>query len=179
NGPTAPALPGFPVQEQLPALSLPPGGGQPGPDATVPCEATPEQRRFDLIASWADGLRFRSADDAFHLHVGGNAQVDSTWLIGPQGAFALPNNGGTSGIGNAAGTFLRRVRLRLEGAIYDQFDYIVEYDFAHANNENSGIEPPSFGNLSSSPVPCNVWMQVRDVPFFGNIRIGNQVKPIG
>src|SRR5262249_22125348 len=87
--------------------------------------------------------------------------------------------GGTSGIGNAAGTFLRRVRLRLEGDIYDQFDYIVEYDFAHANNENSGIEPPSFGNLSSSPVPCNVWMQVRDVPFFGNIRIGNQVKPIG
>ena len=31
----------------------------------------------------------------------------------------------------------------------------------------------------SSPAPLNVWMQVRDVPYFGNIRVGNQVKPIG
>src|SRR5207302_6871608 len=96
---------------------------------------TPEQRRFNLLVNWADGLRFRSPDDAFHIHVGGNAQIDSTWLIGPNGAFLTPG-GTTSGIGGASATFLRRVRLRFEGDIYNQFDYIVEYDFANANNEN-------------------------------------------
>src|SRR5205807_8964439 len=118
------------------------------------------------------------ADDAFHLHVGGNAQIDSTWLIAPNAAFALPN-GSTSGIGGASATFLRRVRLRVEGDIYDQFDFIVEYDFANASNENDGLQPASFGNLAGQPAPTNIWMQICDVPFLGNVRIGNLVKPIG
>src|SRR4029079_7422347 len=107
---------------------------------------------------------------------GGNAQVDSTWLIGPKGAFLTPS-GGISGIGNASATFLRRTRLRVEGNIYEQFDFIVEYDFANANNENDGLQPPSFGNISGAPAPCNIWMQVRDVPYLGNVRAGTQVKP--
>src|SRR5262249_22511180 len=60
-----------------------------------------------------------------------------------------------------------------------QFDYVIEYDFANASNDNSGLQPPSFGNLTSSPAPLNVWMQVRDVPYLGNVRVGNQAKPIG
>jgi phosphate-selective porin OprO/OprP len=92
--------------------------------------------------------------------------------------FAIPG-GGTNGVENAAATFLRRVRLRFDGDIYDQFDYMVEYDFANANNENSGIQPPSFGNIAGEPAPCNIWLQIRDVPFLGNVRMGNQVKPIG
>jgi phosphate-selective porin OprO/OprP len=131
-----------------------------------------------LTAGWLNGLRFRSADDAFHIHVGGNAQIDSTWLIGPKGAFAVPN-GSTSGIGNASATFLRRARLRVEGDIFDQVDFIVEYDFANAANENDGVQPPSFGNIAGQPAPANVWMQVRDVPVLGNVRFGNIIKPIG
>ena len=137
-----------------------------------------ESRGHGLTAGWYDGLRFRSEDDAFHLHVGGNAQIDSTWLIAPKGAFALPG-GAISGLGNASATFLRRVRFRIDGDIYNQFDFVVEYDFANANNENDGLEPPSFGNITSSPAPANIWMQVRDVPLFGNVRLGNMVKPIG
>jgi len=144
------------------------------------CETSPhpEKQRFHLEASWDNGLILESDDKQFHLHVGGNAQIDSTWLIGPQSAFALPS-GGSNGVGNAAATFLRRARLRAEGDIFDQFDYVVEYDFANADNENSGQQPPSFGNLNGAPAPANVWMQVRDVPWLGNVRIGNQVKPIG
>jgi phosphate-selective porin OprO/OprP len=92
--------------------------------------------------------------------------------------FAIPG-GGQNGVENDAATFLRRVRLRLDGDIFDQFDYMVEYDLANANNENDGLQPASFGNIAGSPAPCNIWLQVRDVPFFGNVRIGNQVKPIG
>ncbi|HJZ60116.1 MAG TPA: porin [Gemmataceae bacterium] len=157
----------------VPALhGLRDGGGSPvGP-------AQPD-RGSGLAATWTDGLRFRSADDAFHIHVGGNAQIDSTWLIAPNSAFDLPNNGGTSGIGGASATFLRRVRIRLDGDIYDQFDYMIEYDLANASNDTGSNQPPSFGSITGSPAPTNIWIQIRDVPFFGNVRFGNQVKPIG
>src|SRR5262249_28358829 len=87
--------------------------------------------------------------------------------------------GGMNGVENASATFIRRARVRLEGDIFDQFDFVLEYDFSNADNENSGQQPPSFGNLGTSPAPINVWMQIREVPYLGNIRIGNQVKPIG
>lgn len=141
-------------------------------------ETPPKRRKIELEASWDDGLWFTSADQQFRIHVGGSAQIDSTWLIGPQSAFALPN-GQANGIGNAAGTFLRRARLRADGGIFEQFDYIVEYDFANAANENEGLQPPSFGNLTTAPVPTNIWMQMRDVPYLGTVRVGNQTKPIG
>src|SRR5262249_11150878 len=113
----------------VPALhGLRDGGGAP----VRPAQPDPGSR---LAPTWTDGLRFRSADDAFHIHVGGNAQIDSTWLIAPNSAFDLPNNGGTSGIGGASATFLRRVRIRLDGDIYDQFDYMIEYDLANASND--------------------------------------------
>jgi phosphate-selective porin OprO/OprP len=143
-----------------------------------PMEPAREEQKHVLTTNWRNGLWFRSADGAFNLHIGGNAQIDSTWLIAPNSAFALPN-GNTSGVGNASATFLRRTRLRVEGEIYDKFDFIVEYDFANANNENDGVQPASFGNIAGAPAPTNIWMQVRDVPFFGNVRFGNLLKPIG
>ena len=121
---------------------------------------------------------FHSTDDLFHLHIGGAGQIDSVWLIGPTTTFNSPS-GGTSGVGNAAATQLRRAVLQADGDIFGQFDYFVQFDFANASNDNSGLQPPSFSNLTSSPAPLNIWMQVRDVPILGNVRFGNQVKPIG
>jgi phosphate-selective porin OprO/OprP len=66
-----------------------------------------------------------------------------------------------------------------EGSIYDQFDFMIEYDFANAANENSGQQSASFANLTSAPTPLNLWLQIRDVPCLGNVRYGNQSKPIG
>jgi phosphate-selective porin OprO/OprP len=169
-----------------PAVSADPQAGTGAPGAAeersglaVPPGESPGEKdrsRTILEASWENGLWFRAAD-AFRIHVGGNAQVDSTWLIGPKGLFAIPG-GGMNGVENASATFLRRARLRFEGDIYDQVDYIVEYDFAHAVNDG-GTAPPSFGNLTGTPAPANVWMQVREVPYLGNVRFGYQVKPIG
>ena len=76
----------------------------------VPTVNAAASRKVGLDAYWEDGLWFESANKQFRLHVGGSAQIDSTWLIGPKSAFALPN-GGANGIDNAAGTFLRRARL--------------------------------------------------------------------
>jgi hypothetical protein len=130
------------------------------------------------VAAGPDTRRLRSSDGNLHLHVGGNAQWDSTWLIAPDSVFALPD-GGTNGTENLPATFIRRARLRFEGDTYDQFDYIVEYEFANADNDNGGIQAPSNANIAGTVAPCNVWMQIRDVPLLGNVRIGHQTKPIG
>jgi phosphate-selective porin OprO/OprP len=150
--------------------------GDDGTDCPAPAS---QKRRHRLEAFWDNGLRFESDDDQFRLHVGGNAQIDSVWFMPPQSVFALPG-GGMNGIGNANATFLRRARLRADGEIFGQFDYMAEVDFANAANDNtSANSPPSFSSLIGSPSPCNVWMQIRDVPVLGNVRAGYQVKPIG
>jgi phosphate-selective porin OprO/OprP len=131
-----------------------------------------------LQVTWDYGLRFVSPDDQYHVHVGGIAQLDTVWLIGPQSVFAIPG-GGSNGVGNAQASQLRRTILQVNGDFLQQFDFFVQLDFANASNDNSGLQPPSFGNLTSSPAPLNIWMQVRDVPVLGHIRIGNQVKPLG
>jgi phosphate-selective porin OprO and OprP len=161
-----------PVVTQGPAV--PDHGG----DDILLSAPPPPERRVPLLVSWDNGLRFESDDKHFSLHVGGIAQIDSVWLIGPQSVFASPG-GASNGVGNAQATQLRRAILQVDGGIFDQFDYSIEFDFANASNDNSGLQPPSFGNLTSSPAPLNVWMQVRDVPYLGNVRVGNQTKPIG
>jgi len=138
----------------------------------------PPDPRTKLDAYWDNGFRLESSDKKFRLHIGGDVQIDSTWLIGPNSVFAIPG-GGMNGIDNSSATFLRRARFRFEGDVYEQFDYLVQYDFANATNENSGEEPPSFGDLSSAPVPVGVWVQARDLPYLGNVRVGQQKKPIG
>jgi phosphate-selective porin OprO/OprP len=134
--------------------------------------------RFGLHASWDNGLYFISDDKQFRLHVGGNAQIDSVWFLPPQSVYALPG-GAANGVGNANATILRRARFRIDGSIFGQFDYMAEVDFANAANEDSGDQPLSFNSLIGSPAPCNIWVQVRDVPVLGNVRVGYQVKPIG
>ncbi len=135
-------------------------------------------RSIPLEASWADGLQLESANKQFKLHVGGIGQIDSVWYIGPASAFN--NAGGSSStVQNAAATIIRRAILQADGEIYGRFDYSIQFDFANASNDNDGEQAPTFGNLTSSPTPLNVWLQVRDVPFFGYVRVGNQTKTIG
>ncbi len=141
-------------------------------------DAHPRKQRIPLEATWDNGLQFESADERFRIHVGGAGQLDTVALVGPQSVFALPG-GGSNGVGNAQATQLRRTILQADGQIFGQFDYTVQYDFANASNDNSGLQPPSFSNLTSSPAPHNIWMQVRDLPYLGNVRVGNQKKPIG
>src|SRR5262249_46000399 len=151
--PPAPGLPDGQLAGPSPAFHGPrEGGGSPvGP--------THEDRKHRLTAGWLDGLRFHSTNDQFHVHVGGNVQIDASWLIAPTSA-SLPPTGRLRGIGGPAATFVRRARLRLEGDIWDQVDYIIEYDFANASNNTTGTnQPPSFGNIAGSPAPINIWMQ--------------------
>lgn len=147
---------------------------------TTTTETSPPipSNRVPLQAYWDYGLRFMTDNEKFNLHIGGVGQVDSVYFFGPSDIFAGPG-GAANGIGDAQATFLRRAILQAEGRIYDRFDFMLQYDFANASNDTSGQQPPSFGNLAGNPAPLNIWLQVRDVPMLGNVRIGNQVKTIG
>jgi phosphate-selective porin OprO/OprP len=173
-------LSGTPDVKPGPALASPPapvagpqiGYGPPPPDSP------PQPRGFPLQATWDGGLRLESDDKQFDVHIGGIGQVDTVFPIGPHSVFTAPGNG-TSGVGNAQATLLRRAILEANGTIFGQFDYFLQFDFANASNENDTLAPPSFATLTTSPAALNVWMQVRDLPYFGNVRFGNQVKTVG
>jgi phosphate-selective porin OprO and OprP len=150
----------------------------PGQRMEAAAPTAPAADAVVLQASWQNGVRLSSSDDQFHVHLGGLAQLDSTWLIGPHSVFLLPGDQ-MNGVGNSSATQLRRVRLVFDGDMYGMFDFVVSYDFANANDENSGLQPPSFGNIAGQPAPQDIWLQIRDVPLVGNIRIGYQTKPIG
>jgi phosphate-selective porin OprO and OprP len=176
RGAAQPAAAPVPAAPAHPEAIPPDLHGADGAALTIVPPATPSPIRFD--ATWDNGLFLTSDDKQFRFHAGGVGQIDSVWLIGPKGNFAIPG-GGMNGVENSAATQLRRAILEIDGTVYGQFDYMLQYDFANASNDNSGLQPPSFGNLSSSPAPQNIWMQVRDVPYLGIVRIGNQNKPIG
>jgi phosphate-selective porin OprO/OprP len=143
-----------------------------------PCTSQENKGKIVLEASWDYGFHLESESKQFSFHVGGIGMIDSVFPIGPQSVFAA-HGGGTSGVGNDQATQIRRAILQADGTIFEQFDFSIEFDFANASNDNSGLQPVSFGNLTSSPAPLNVWMQIRDVPVLGYVRIGNQVKTIG
>lgn len=147
------------------------------PIANVLPSADDSRPRMNIY--WDDKLIAESADRQFRLHVGGTIQIDSTWLIGPNGLFLVPGDG-TSGVGNSAAVFLRRGRFQLDGTVWGQFDFVIDYDLANAANDaNNGADPPQFDSLLGSPAPKDVWIQARDVPWLGTVRFGNQKKPIG
>lgn len=134
-------------------------------------------RRITLEPYWDHGLWFISPDQELRLHIGGSAQIDSTWLIGPNGVFAIPS-GGMNGEENASATFIRRARMRIDGDVVGRLGFCIEYDFANVVNDGSGSQQSS-SNFTSSPAATNVWVEVRELAWLGNLRIGIQKKPIG
>lgn len=171
-----------PTPEKVPVVTV--------SDASSPTVAVPKvesckidaasnaSRRVPLQAYWDNGLRFESETKNFDIHIGGTGNIDTVIPYGPADLFLGPN-GASNGVGDAKATFLRRSVLQAEGRIYDRFDFSIQFDFANASNDNNGEQPPSFGNLTSSPAPQNIWLQVRDVPYLGYVRFGQQKKPIG
>jgi phosphate-selective porin OprO/OprP len=137
-----------------------------------------EAGQIPLVPYWDHGLRFVSTDEQFNLHVGGNAQWDSVWLNGSDSVLGEPASNATSTT-NSGSSNLRRARIKFDGNVYESFDYSLEFDLANAVNDNKDLQSPTQDNVAGSPFPCNIWLQIRDVPFFNRVRIGNQVKPVG
>jgi phosphate-selective porin OprO/OprP len=135
------------------------------------------RHRLRLVPYWDHGLQLVSPDENFQLHAGGNLQWDSVWLVGSSGVLESGNN--ATSTGNSGASLIRRARFKFDGHIDRWFDYSIEYDLANSVNDNKDLASPTQDNLADSAFPCNVWIQLREVPWFGRVRIGNQVKPLG
>jgi phosphate-selective porin OprO and OprP len=119
-----------------------------------------------LSAKWHHGLELSSKDKHFRVHVGGRYQFDTVWYdasdelqMGPGGVGLLQD-----------GADFRRARVRIDGQMYDTFEWAMEYDFAAAV---AGATTPSVNSIGFT----DVWVEWTKIPAIGSLRIGNMKEP--
>ncbi len=130
---------------------------------------------FRLNASWdAGGLRFKSADQAFSVHIGGRLMSDEVWFTQSPALKASPVQppnsplGLITGVGPGIGDlqdafFIRRARVVGDGTIYQTIEFKVEFDF---ENYNSLLFDESY-------------VGAKDLPYVDTVRIGQEHVPFG
>ena len=129
-------------------------------------------------SKWSNAFDAESANKDFRVKIGGRTQVDaSAFSAGPGPGNQPPNEGGLDP-GLADTVNLRRGRFRIEGRMYEMYDWACEYDFVNQINVNNEVYPTE---RDAGPLTAvtDLWMQVREVPILGTIRIGNQKDPYG
>ncbi|HTN77930.1 MAG TPA: porin [Pirellulaceae bacterium] len=125
-----------------------------------------------MTAQWKDGLEFSTKNKDFRVHIGGRTQVDLGWFSVDPNLYT-PTGAPTSGLGNtyADGVDFRRARLRIDGTMYETMEWAVEYDFVNSAN--------FAGSTRTVTAATDLWWMFKEVPFFQNIKIGNQKEAIG
>lgn len=126
----------------------------------------------EVTTSFSNGIRWRSADQAFALHLGGRFEWDNAWfsqsdnlLIGPSAGTRFQD-----------GTVMRRARLRADGTVWNSMDFVFEVNFANIQDAaNVNDQAVLVGSVGLT----DVWVQFRDVPLVGNVRLGHFVAPYG
>jgi phosphate-selective porin OprO/OprP len=126
-----------------------------------------------LSATWENGAWLRSANNSFVVHFGGTVHYDAAFYqASPLLQLAPP-----AGVGPFNdGANMRRARLFAEGTFYDAVDFKFELEFMNgigfspAQTEN----PINESSVTNAPGPTDAWINIKDVPFFGNVRIGSQ-----
>jgi phosphate-selective porin OprO/OprP len=170
------------LQQQLQNPGAPPAAGNPpgvkryvvGSDVTATGKYLP------------DGLTFSTANGDFKTHIGGVVQLDYV---------ALRNNnpGILPGSNTQDSVTFRRLRFRAEGTMYENIDWVSEFDMAMALQNTNQLDaaaqslglrsfPASValpgnvqgGNTINVIQPTTVFMTIKDIPILQNIRVGNQ-----
>jgi phosphate-selective porin OprO/OprP len=157
--------------------SLPP----PAPPVEVqgaPCpspgaESKPAAPKFDIL--WNNGLYFQTANKDFTAHLGGLVHLDSAWYAAPASLQTFP--GGTGRFTD--GSTPRRLRLFADGTMYSNFDYLFAMEFANGTGPVGSTGAPLATNTFASPGVLDAWITMKDVPWVGNVRVGNQKEPFG
>jgi phosphate-selective porin OprO/OprP len=129
-------------------------------------------------SKWSNAFDAESANKDFRVKIGGRTQVDaSAFSAGPGPGNQPPNEGGLDP-GLADTVNFRRGRFRIEGRMYEMYDWACEYDFVNQINVNNEVYPTE---RDAGPLTAvtDLWMQVREIPILGTIRIGNQKDPYG
>ncbi|WP_162669497.1 OprO/OprP family phosphate-selective porin [Gemmata massiliana] len=172
--PTPPAL----GTSAAPPTATPPMGAAPTADpmqtldalrAPPPAPASaPSSSNTPLNDFWRNGLRFESADKAFSLAVGGRVQFDAvSYLTTTAMRRNVPGNNPLED-----GVSFRRFRFDVGGTIYKNIEFYAQIDFV-----NGFVTSVADNRQSNVPAPTDLWVTYKDLPWVGNIRVGNQ-KPL-
>ena len=152
--------------ELLPAVAS--DSGSPA----IPSGVRAEDKKPDplsLNGKWKNGPVFTSDDGLFTFQPVGRFQFDSVLYAAPTGI--RQNLPGVMPFED--GVAVRRSRLGVDGAYNKTIEFKVEYDFA-----NAFVVNPSPLRTESVTVPTELNVTFREVPYLGNVRIGNQKQPI-
>ena len=135
-------------------------------------EKEKKDRDLAMTAKWNDGLELQSKNKHFRTHVGGRVQFDTAWFDVPQNVNQNIN------VPYADGVDFRRARLRLDGTLYEVFEYAAEFDFV--NSVRVRNQPGVSGFFDEAITsPTDLWWTIKELPIVGNLRIGNQKEQIG
>ena len=130
-----------------------------------------------LKDTWKDGFQAESANKDFRVKIGGRTQVDSVAFSAAPGPNEPPTRGGLDP--ELADTVnFRRARFRMEGRMYELYDFAAEYDFVNQINVNNETYPTE---RDAGPLTAvtDLWLQIRELPVLGTVRVGNQKDPYG
>jgi phosphate-selective porin OprO/OprP len=161
--------------------SLPSPATATGSEPTPTKEKQPEPYEIgsdtSLGSKWSSGFQAESPHKDFRVKIGGRTQVDAVGFSAGPGPNQPPDQAGLDP-GLADTVALRRARLRVEGRMYEFYDWAAEYDFVNQINVNNAVYPTE---RDSGPLTAvtDLWLQVRELPVLGTVRVGNQKDPYG
>jgi phosphate-selective porin OprO/OprP len=178
--PGVPPPPGLPPgMGPMPPMPMGMIPGQPegrGDKATVgdgKDEGKKDDSKPKMSATWENGVWYRSAENRFVFHFGGTVQYDAAFYqAGP--LLQLPPPAGVGPFNDGAN--MRRARIFAEGTLYDAVDFKFELEFMNGIGFSPAgtTGPVNQTTVTNAPGPTDAWITIKDVPFFGNVRIGSQ-----
>ncbi len=139
-------------------------------------EDAKEQKKEDPLAfssKWNNGWEASTKDKQFKYHVGGRVQFDFVSLQDNNAPFVLANQASSDS------TNFRRARLRADGTMYGTIDWCTEYDFVNSLNADPDVNIGDEKHVAHVTAPTDLWVNFREVPLVGNIKVGNVKEPIG
>jgi phosphate-selective porin OprO/OprP len=161
-----------------PPPTIVPAAPLPDPNARLPATNPNENwsvvgRDPRLYAIWNFGPELRSTNGDFTAHFGGRTQYDTSFFSS-DGVLTAPQAAG--GIGPLSdSTQFRRARLRVDGTMYEQIQYVFEYEFLN----DIAVTPTQPTVVTTVPAVTNAWVNFSQLPLIGNLKVGNQKDPIG
>ena len=127
--------------------------------------------------SGAASFTAESEHKDFRVKIGGRTQLDTVAFSAASGPLEPPDQGGLTP-GLSATVNFRRARIRIEGRMYELYDWAAEYDFVNQLNIANQTYPTESGQGPFTAV-TDLWLQVRELPILGTMRVGNQKDPYG
>jgi phosphate-selective porin OprO/OprP len=134
---------------------------------------------LNLKTGWRDGFNAETANKDFRIHIGAKFQNDFAWFAPdtnlrnafPAGTPASPGPGPNAW---NDGSDLRRARIHMDGTLWEQFDFVFEYEFAQTQQVTSS--GATLATVSATG-PTDVYVDAKDVPYVGHIRLGHFKEP--